>query len=189
MLTSPASDEARSPARPSGATRQSGSPAGRARGVHGEPSRRPPEPRPADPRRALGLHLRHLHSIRNFLEHDMPAYAAALSYRALFALFAFLAFPLVLLGSLQVSSLFEWLVGQARAALQAQYAGLGEQMIRQVLYQAQGGLSCPWPSSLFGPFERSLVVDQGPKRHPRSHRIPPGNGPCSRSSMLWALRS
>jgi membrane protein len=69
----------------------------------------------------------------------MLTYAAALAYRALFALFPFLAFLVALLGFLEVDGFFDWLIDQARSALQERYARLGEQLIGQVLYQARGG--------------------------------------------------
>ncbi len=79
-------------------------------------------------------------SIRGFLEHDMSTYAAALAYRTLFALFPFFAFVVALLGFLEISGFFEWLIDQVRSTLQEQYAGLGEQLIKQSLYQARGEL-------------------------------------------------
>ena len=79
-------------------------------------------------------------SVRCFLEHDMTTYAAALAYRALFALVPFLVSLVALFGFLEVDGLFAWLADQANSVLQEQYAGLGEQAIRQIRYQAQGGL-------------------------------------------------
>lgn len=79
-------------------------------------------------------------SIRGFLEHDMSTYAAALAYRTLFALFPFFAFVVALLGFLEISGFFEWLIDQVRSTLQEQYAGLGERLIKQSLYQARGEL-------------------------------------------------
>lgn len=79
-------------------------------------------------------------SIRGFLEHDMSTYAAALAYRTLFALFPFFAFVVALLGFLEISGFFEWLIDQIRSTLQEQYAGLGERLIKQSLYQARGEL-------------------------------------------------
>jgi membrane protein len=79
-------------------------------------------------------------STRGFLEHDMPTYAAALAYRALFALFPFLAFLVALLGFLEVSEFFEWLIEGMRSALQEQYATLAEQLIGQIQRQTQGEL-------------------------------------------------
>ncbi len=79
-------------------------------------------------------------SIRGFFEHDMTTYAAALAYRALFALFPFLAFLVALLGFLGVIGFFDWLTEQTRSTLQEQYAGLGEQAVRQIQHQTQGEL-------------------------------------------------
>ena len=79
-------------------------------------------------------------STRGFFEHDMPTYAAALAYRALFALFPFLAFLVALLGFLEVSGFFEWLIEGTRSALQEQYARLAEQLIGQIQRQTQGEL-------------------------------------------------
>jgi membrane protein len=78
-------------------------------------------------------------SVRSFLKHDMPTYAAVLAYRALFALFPFFAFLMALLGFLEITSVFEWMIDQTRSTLQEQYARTGEWLIRQGLYQAQGG--------------------------------------------------
>jgi membrane protein len=70
----------------------------------------------------------------------MPTYAAALSYRALFALFPFLAFLVALLGFLEVARFFEWLIEEMRSTLQEQYARLAEELIGQIQRQTQGEL-------------------------------------------------
>ena len=54
---------------------------------------------------------------RSFIRHEMPIYAAALSYHAMLALFPFLIFLLTLLGALGLADFFAWLMRQARAAL------------------------------------------------------------------------
>ena len=80
-------------------------------------------------------------SIRKFLKYDdMPSYAAALAYRALFAFFPFFALLVALLGILEVVGFFDWLIDQAYATLQEQYARLGERVIEEIQYQAQGEL-------------------------------------------------
>jgi membrane protein len=81
-------------------------------------------------------------SIRKYLKHDdMPSYAAALAYRALFALFPFFALLVALLGLLLgVVGFFDWLSDLVRSMLQEQYARLGEQAIGQIRDQARGGL-------------------------------------------------
>jgi membrane protein len=70
----------------------------------------------------------------------MPTYAAALAYHALFALVPFFAFVVALLGFLESSIFFDWLFEQMRSALQEQYAGEVERLVRQSQYQAQGAL-------------------------------------------------
>ena len=70
---------------------------------------------------------------------DMPTYAAALAYRALFALFPFLIFLTTLLGFLGVPQFFEWLREQASYVLPPQ----GMQLVNTVLSELQtpqGGL-------------------------------------------------
>jgi membrane protein len=80
-------------------------------------------------------------SIRKYLKHDdMPSYAAALAYRTLFALFPFLTVLVALLAFLGSVSFFDWLIEQAYAALQEQYARLGEWLIEQIQYESQGEL-------------------------------------------------
>jgi membrane protein len=81
------------------------------------------------------------HSIRKYLKHDdMPSYAAALAYRALFALFPFLALLVSLLTFLGAFGFFDWLIEQAYAALPEQYASLWEEVIERVQKQTQGEL-------------------------------------------------
>ena len=77
--------------------------------------------------RSLGLKLLRVSelSIRSFLKHDMPTYAAALAYRALFVLVPFFTLVVALLGFLESSVFFDWLFEQMRSALQEQYAGEG----------------------------------------------------------------
>jgi membrane protein len=61
-------------------------------------------------------------SAREFTDDDMPTYAAALAYHAMFALFPFLIFLVALLGFLQIPQFFDWSVvkqveGQQRGGL------------------------------------------------------------------------
>jgi membrane protein len=79
-------------------------------------------------------------SIRCFAQHDMPTYAAALAYRALFALFPFVGFLILLLGFSGIGVLFEWLIDQGSFALDEQYAELGEWLVSEIQAQAQGAL-------------------------------------------------
>src|SRR4028118_2139849 len=80
-------------------------------------------------------------SIRKCLIHDdVPYYAAALSFRALFALFPFFALLVTLLGILEVVGFFDWLINQAYSTLQEQYAGVGERVIEEIQYESQSEL-------------------------------------------------
>jgi membrane protein len=81
------------------------------------------------------------HSIRKYLKHDdMPSYAAALAYRALFALFPFLALLVSLVTFLGAFGFFDWLIEQAYAALPERFASLWEEVIEGVQNQTQGEL-------------------------------------------------
>jgi membrane protein len=79
-------------------------------------------------------------SIKGFLDHDMPIYAAALAYRALFALFPFFGFLIVFLGFFQISTFFEWLIDQGNSTLDTQYIEFGEWLVSEIQNQAGGGL-------------------------------------------------
>lgn len=56
-------------------------------------------------------------TFKNFIADDMPTYAAALSYRALFALFPFLLFLIAMLSFLNLQDFFGWLRQQAALVL------------------------------------------------------------------------
>lgn len=56
-------------------------------------------------------------TFKNFIADDMPTYAAALSYRALFALFPFLLFLIAMLSFLNLQDFFGWLREQAALVL------------------------------------------------------------------------
>jgi membrane protein len=78
-------------------------------------------------------------AIKDFMADDMPTYAAALAYRALFSLFPFLIFLTTLLGFLGMTQLFEWLREQASYVLPAE----GMRLVNTVLSELQtpqGGL-------------------------------------------------
>jgi len=79
-------------------------------------------------------------SITKYLKHDdMSSYAAALAYRALFAIVPFLALLVVLLWFLGIGSFFiEWLTDQTSSAPQGQIAEVVEQWIKQSQFQTQG---------------------------------------------------
>jgi membrane protein len=79
-------------------------------------------------------------SLTCFAQHDMFTYAAALAYRALFALFPFFGFLIVLLGFFQISVFFEWLINQGDFPLDEQYAEFGRGLISEIQEQSQSGL-------------------------------------------------
>jgi membrane protein len=79
-------------------------------------------------------------SLRAFTKDDMPTYAAALSYSALFALFPFLIFLISLLGFLHIPNFFDWLLEQAQSAMPADSFSLVENVIREIQGKSHGGL-------------------------------------------------
>jgi membrane protein len=74
-----------------------------------------------------------------FGEDAMPTYAAALAYRALFALFPFLLFLVALLGVLHLPQLFEWMQQQAALLVPAQAMDQVTRVIDE-MQTPQGGL-------------------------------------------------
>jgi membrane protein len=79
-------------------------------------------------------------SAREFTDDDMPTYAAALAYHAMFALFPFLIFLVALLGFLQIPQFFDWVLEQAQAALPGEaYTNIAS-VVKQVEGQQRGGL-------------------------------------------------
>ena len=74
-----------------------------------------------------------------YLEDDVLMYAAALAFRAFFALIPFLIFLVALLGFLQVPGFFGWLLGKAQNVLSKDALGQAELVLRQVRDQAHGG--------------------------------------------------
>ena len=77
---------------------------------------------------------------KDFVNHDMPTYAAALAFRALLAFFPFALFLLALLGSIGLTDFFDWLVGQAQTALPQDAASVVGRVTREIRNQATGGL-------------------------------------------------
>jgi membrane protein len=79
-------------------------------------------------------------SVKDFLKDDMPTYAAALAYSALFALFPFLLFFIALLGFLHIPGFFDWLLEQGETALPSDAYGMLEDVVTQIRGQARGSL-------------------------------------------------
>ena len=78
-------------------------------------------------------------TVKEFLDDEMPTYAAALSYQGLFSLFPFLLFLIALLGFLHLPEFFDWLREQAAYVLPGQALEQVNPIIDQ-LQQRQGGL-------------------------------------------------
>ncbi|MDF3934748.1 YihY/virulence factor BrkB family protein [Pseudomonas citronellolis] len=78
-------------------------------------------------------------TIKEFLDDEMPTYAAALAYQGLFSLFPFLLFLIALLGFLHLPEFFDWLREQAAYVLPGQALEQVNPIIDQ-LQQRQGGL-------------------------------------------------
>ena len=79
-------------------------------------------------------------AVKEFIDDDMAAYAAALSYHALLALFPFLIFLISLLSFLRVPRFFDWILDQTRPVLPADaYARVAE-VVSQIQSQSRGGL-------------------------------------------------
>src|SRR3954468_8976196 len=79
-------------------------------------------------------------STRKYLrQDDMNSYAAALAYRALFAMVPFLALLVALVGFLGIGDFFiEWLADQIKFPLEGQIAEIVRQWIEQTMSLTQG---------------------------------------------------
>ena len=80
------------------------------------------------------------HSLKEFSADDMITYAAALSYYVFFSLFPFVIFLLALLGILNLTSFFDWLITQSQVVVPGQASGLVKSIVSQVRGQAASGL-------------------------------------------------
>ncbi len=78
-------------------------------------------------------------SIKNFSADDMLVYAAALSYQLFFSLFPFVIFLLALLGVLNLTSFFDWLIKQSQTVLPGQASGLMQSIVSQIRGNAASG--------------------------------------------------
>jgi membrane protein len=78
-------------------------------------------------------------SIKKFSADDMMVYAAALSYQLFFSLFPFVIFLLALLGVLNLTSFFDWLLKQSQTVLPGQASGMVQNIIGQIRGNAAGG--------------------------------------------------
>jgi membrane protein len=78
-------------------------------------------------------------AIKKFSADDMLVYAAALSYQLFFSLFPFVIFLIALLGVLNLTSFFDWMVKQSQTVLPGQASGLVQTIVSQIRGQAAGG--------------------------------------------------
>ena len=80
-------------------------------------------------------------SIKKFTDDDMAVFAAALSYQLLFSIFPFMIFLLALLGLLNITELFDWLLNQAQTVLPGRASELVKNIVEQIGSGAGGALS------------------------------------------------
>ena len=81
-------------------------------------------------------------SIKKFCADDMLVYAAALSYQLFVSLFPFVIFLLALLGVLNLTSFFDWMIKQSQTVLPGQASGMVKNIVSQIRGQgASGALS------------------------------------------------
>jgi membrane protein len=80
-------------------------------------------------------------SIKRFSNDDMAVFAAALSYQLLFSIFPFVIFLLALLGLLNITELFDWLLKQAQTMLPGQASELVKNIVGQIRSGAGSALS------------------------------------------------
>jgi membrane protein len=78
-------------------------------------------------------------SIKKFSADDMLVYAAALSYQLFFSLFPFVIFLLALVGVLNLTSFFDWLIKQSQTVLPGQASGMVSSIVSQIRGQAASG--------------------------------------------------
>lgn len=78
-------------------------------------------------------------AIKEFLDDDMPSYASALAYQALFSLFPFLIFLMALIGFLHLPDFISWLQQQAAVLMPLQALDEVNNVILQ-LQKSQVGL-------------------------------------------------
>ncbi len=79
-------------------------------------------------------------SVKDFFDDKMMTYAAALAYQVLFAIFPFVIFLVALLGFLNLSDFFDWLLQQAQVVLPRTAMANVRQVIDEIRSQDQGGL-------------------------------------------------
>lgn len=90
--------------------------------------------------RGLGVGAVARRSIKAFLDDNMLTYAAALAYHVLFAIFPFSIFLIALLGVLNTSNFFDWLLQQAQYVVPDQAMVSLRQVIAELRSRESKGL-------------------------------------------------
>ena len=96
-------------------------------------------------------------SIKKFNEDDMAVYAAALSYQLLFSIFPFMIFLLALLGLLNITEIFDWLLKQAQTIL----PGMASELVKNIVGQIGSFAAEP---VVLSPLAPSLAFGRPPQR-------------------------
>ncbi|MDQ3387968.1 MAG: YihY/virulence factor BrkB family protein [Gemmatimonadota bacterium] len=78
--------------------------------------------------------------VREFFEDDMPTYAAAIAFHALFALFPFVLFLLTLLGFFDLPVVFSWLVEGSASLLPPSTSETVQRVIAEIRERRETGL-------------------------------------------------
>ncbi|CAN5557352.1 YihY/virulence factor BrkB family protein [soil metagenome] len=77
---------------------------------------------------------------KEFSDDDMVTYSAAVSYQIFFSLFPFIIFLIALMGFLQLSSVFDFLLKQSEAVMPGSAQSMLSDIVKQVQSQSSGGV-------------------------------------------------
>jgi membrane protein len=120
-----------------------------------------------------------IRAVQEFSEDAMSIYAAALAYRALFALFPFLIFMVALVAYLDVPQLFGWMQSQAAMVVPSESMQQVNHVIAELRTPRSGLLSIGillalWSASsgVMSAMEALNVAYDVPERRPLWQRIP-----------------
>ncbi|MGB3635405.1 MAG: YihY/virulence factor BrkB family protein [Rubrobacteraceae bacterium] len=77
---------------------------------------------------------------KEFSDDDMATYAAAVSYQIFFSLFPFIIFLIALMGFLQLSSVFDFILNQSKTVMPDSAFSMVEGIVKNVQSQSSGGI-------------------------------------------------
>ena len=77
---------------------------------------------------------------KEFSDDDMATYAAAVSYQVFFSLFPFIIFLIALMGVLQLSSVFDFILNKSEAVMPGSAYSMVESVVENVQSSASGGI-------------------------------------------------